>query len=105
MYRLLANPEYIESLRQEVDAVIREEGWTKAGIDKMHKIDSFLRETQRIDNFTARSLDFFLKYEILIHSPLLPSGSESLRNAPVHIFQWRDCSRGNICFRPGQCRS
>ena len=59
MYRLLANPEYIEPLRQEVDAVIREEGWTKAGIDKMHKIDSFLRETQRIDSFTARSLDFF----------------------------------------------
>jgi hypothetical protein len=59
VYRLLANPEYIEPLRQEVDAVIKEEGWTKAGIDKMHKIDSFLRETQRIDNFTARSLDFF----------------------------------------------
>jgi cytochrome P450 len=49
LYRLLANPEYVEPLRQEVDAVIKEEGWTKAGIDKMHKIDSFLRETQRID--------------------------------------------------------
>ncbi|KAF8467570.1 cytochrome P450 [Russula ochroleuca] len=48
LYRLLANPEYVEPLRQEVDAVIKE-GWTKAGIDKMHKIDSFLRETQRID--------------------------------------------------------
>jgi hypothetical protein len=59
VYRLLANPEYIEPLRQEVDAVIREDGWTKAGIDKMHKIDSFLRETQRIDSFTARSFDFF----------------------------------------------
>jgi len=49
LYRLLANPEYLEPLRREVDAVISEEGWTKAGIDKMHKIDSFLRETQRID--------------------------------------------------------
>jgi len=52
LYRLLANPEYIEPLRQEVDAVITEEGWTKAGIDKMHKIDSFIREAQRVDNFT-----------------------------------------------------
>jgi hypothetical protein len=43
LYRLLANPEYLEPLREEVDAVIREEGWTKAGVDKMHKIDSFLR--------------------------------------------------------------
>ncbi|KAN0118582.1 Cytochrome P450, partial [Russula decolorans] len=57
MYRLLANPEYIEPLRQEVDAVIREDGWTKAGIDKMHKIDSFLRETQRIDSFTALAVN------------------------------------------------
>jgi hypothetical protein len=35
----------MEPLREEVTAVIKEEGWTKAGIDKMHKIDSFLRET------------------------------------------------------------
>jgi hypothetical protein len=59
LYRLLANPEYIEPLRQEVDAVITEEGWTKAGIDKMHKIDSFLRETQRVDGLNIRSLYFF----------------------------------------------
>src|SRR5437879_4925832 len=49
LYRLLANPEYIEPLRQEVESVVAEEGWTKAGMDKMRKIDSFLRETQRID--------------------------------------------------------
>jgi hypothetical protein len=49
LYRLLTNPEYIEPLRQEVEAVIAEEGWTRAGMDKMHKVDSFLRETQRFD--------------------------------------------------------
>ena len=48
-YRLVDNPEYVEPLRQEVEAVIAEEGWTKAGIDKMNKIDSFIRETQRLD--------------------------------------------------------
>jgi Cytochrome P450 len=48
-YRLVDNPEYVEPLRQEVEAVVAEEGWTKAGIDKMHKIDSFIRETQRLD--------------------------------------------------------
>jgi hypothetical protein len=59
LYRLLANPEYIEPLRQEVDAVIEKEGWTKAGIDKMHKIDSFLRETQRLGGANIRSLYSF----------------------------------------------
>jgi hypothetical protein len=51
--RLVSNPEYIEALRQEVDAAIAEEGWTKAGIDKMRKLDSFVRETQRMDLLAA----------------------------------------------------
>jgi hypothetical protein len=59
LYRLLENPECIEPLRQEVDAVIIEEGWTKAGVDKMHKIDSFLRETQRLDGLGLCTLDSF----------------------------------------------
>jgi cytochrome P450 len=66
LYRLLAHPEYIKPLRREVDTVIKEEGWTKAGIDKMYKIDSFVRETLRIDGFTIRSLNFFL----IIPSPI-----------------------------------
>jgi hypothetical protein len=59
LYRLIAKPEYVEPLRQEVETVIREEGWTKAAIDKMHKIDSFLRETQRVDGISSGRLDSF----------------------------------------------
>ena len=58
MYRLLANPEYIEPLRQEIEAAVAEEGWTKAGLDKMYKIDSFLRETQRLDGLGIGSVCF-----------------------------------------------
>ena len=47
-YYLLSKPEYIEPLRHEVDTAVAKEGWTKAGMDKMFKIDSFLRESQRI---------------------------------------------------------
>jgi hypothetical protein len=57
LYRLLAHPEYLEPLREEVNAVIKEEGWTKAGVDKMYKMDSFLRETQRLDGISTRPLD------------------------------------------------
>ena len=59
LYRLLANPEYLEPLREDVNAAIKEEGWTKAGIDKMHKIDSFLRESQRLDGITTGPLNPF----------------------------------------------
>ncbi|KAI0002413.1 cytochrome P450 [Russula compacta] len=56
VYRLLANPEYIEPLRQEVEAAVAEEGWTKAGLEKMGKIDSFIRETQRLDGLGIEGL-------------------------------------------------
>ncbi|KAH9067786.1 cytochrome P450 [Lactarius vividus] len=56
LYRLLSNPEYVEPLRQDVEVAVAEEGWTKAGLDKMHKIDSFLRETQRLDGLTSLTL-------------------------------------------------
>ena len=57
LHRLLSNPEYIEPLRHDVETAVAEEGWTKAGMDKMDKIDSFLRETQRIDDLDSCLLD------------------------------------------------
>ncbi|KAI6014568.1 hypothetical protein PISMIDRAFT_6861 [Pisolithus microcarpus 441] len=48
VYDLAAHPEYIVPLREEVDAVVRQDGWTKAAIDKMYKIDSFLKESHRL---------------------------------------------------------
>jgi len=47
--RLLENPEYLDPLRQEIETAVAEEGWTKAGMDKMHNLDSFLREAQRMN--------------------------------------------------------
>ena len=35
-------------MREEVEAVINEEGWTKSAAGKLWKVDSFLRESQRI---------------------------------------------------------
>src|SRR5260370_6410595 len=54
LYRLLANPEYIKPLREEVDAVIREEGWTKAGIDK--RSEEHTSELQSHLNLVCRLL-------------------------------------------------
>ena len=50
LYCLLSNPDYIEPLRHEVETVVAEEGWTKAAMDKMYKIDSFVRECMRTRN-------------------------------------------------------
>ncbi|KIM39577.1 hypothetical protein M413DRAFT_447055 [Hebeloma cylindrosporum] len=47
-YYLAAFPEYMKPLREEVEEVIRREGWTKEGTDQMYKIDSFIKESQRL---------------------------------------------------------
>ena len=36
-------------MREEVERVVKEEGWNKLALQKMHKIDSFLKESQRFD--------------------------------------------------------
>jgi len=47
-YYLAAFPEYMQPLRDEVEEIVRSEGWTKAGLDRMYKIDSFIKESQRL---------------------------------------------------------
>jgi len=66
LYHLLSYPEYLEPLRQDVETAIAEEGWTKAGIDKMHKIDSFLRESQRVDGAGEGPLNPLAVSQVLV---------------------------------------
>ncbi|KAF8555102.1 cytochrome P450 [Imleria badia] len=53
---LAANPEYIQPLRREIKSVIETEGWSKAALNKMRKVDSFLKECQRIEGISNVSL-------------------------------------------------
>ncbi|KAK0471578.1 cytochrome P450 [Armillaria novae-zelandiae] len=48
LYVLAAHPEYVETLRTEVESVLKEEGSTKAAMGKMNQLDSFLKECQRL---------------------------------------------------------
>lgn len=53
LYHLAANPEYITSLRDEVDPVIKAEGWSKATMQKLKKVDSFMRESLRLNGING----------------------------------------------------
>ena len=49
VFDLVSHPEYIGPLRDEVKSVKASDGetWTKAGIAKLRKMDSFMKESQR----------------------------------------------------------
>lgn len=40
-------------MREEVEEVVREEGWSKISLGKMRKVDSFLRESQRFNGLRS----------------------------------------------------
>ncbi|TFK66494.1 cytochrome P450 [Pluteus cervinus] len=48
LYDLASRPEYAEPMRQEIISIIQDEGWSKSSIGKMHKVDSFVHESQRL---------------------------------------------------------
>ncbi|KAJ7687915.1 cytochrome P450 [Mycena rosella] len=56
LYDLTTYPEHILPMRKEAERVIAEEGWSKASLANMHKIDSFLRESQRLTAADAISM-------------------------------------------------
>lgn len=50
IYDLTARPEYLEPLRQEVRQTLEEDGgWSKNTPSKLVKLDSFMKESQRIN--------------------------------------------------------
>ncbi|EJD49225.1 cytochrome P450 [Auricularia subglabra TFB-10046 SS5] len=57
LYRVAAEPEkYQEPIRQEVHEVLSRHGWTKTAMDKLRRVDSLLRETQRYHGLGAVSM-------------------------------------------------
>ncbi|KZV83351.1 cytochrome P450 [Exidia glandulosa HHB12029] len=57
LYHVAAEPvKYQEALRQEVHEVLSRHGWTKPAMEKMRKMDSLLRETQRYHGLGALSM-------------------------------------------------
>jgi hypothetical protein len=54
LYTLAAHPEYIAPLREEAEAISAAEGLTKTSLLKLTKLDSFLRESTRVNTFNGR---------------------------------------------------
>lgn len=48
----------MQPLREEVEEIAKSEGWTKAGLDEMHKMDSFIKESQRLHPIANRKWGF-----------------------------------------------
>lgn len=60
LFDLSARPEYVEPLYQEVSQAVKEDaGFKKTTLVKMRKLDSFMRESQRLSPPSLRARLFF----------------------------------------------
>ncbi|KAG6332753.1 hypothetical protein ID866_6336 [Astraeus odoratus] len=76
LFHLAANPQYALSLREEVERIIEEHGWTKEALGKMRKVDSFLNETLRYQGVTWLAVERLALKDIkLSDGTLLPKGT------------------------------
>ncbi|KAK7021886.1 hypothetical protein VNI00_017175 [Paramarasmius palmivorus] len=57
LYYLAADPKLAEMLREEIEAQIQTHGWSKNAMDGMRKLDSFLKESQRLSGTSAMTLN------------------------------------------------
>ncbi|EGO05415.1 hypothetical protein SERLA73DRAFT_83088 [Serpula lacrymans var. lacrymans S7.3] len=86
LYHLAENPQYVKPLREEVETIVEEEGWSKAALTKMRKVDSFMKETLRFDNFAFLSLPRkALKDFTFSNGIVVPAGcTVSVASMPTH---------------------
>ena len=64
LFQLCLSPENAQELREEVEAVTKAEGWTKDALLKMHKLDSYFRESQRVHFLSTRESLSFVKLRV-----------------------------------------
>ena len=55
LFHLASNPTWAHELREEIEEVVAECGWDKDALGKMRKLDSFLRESMRLNGLGSRT--------------------------------------------------
>jgi cytochrome P450 len=79
----------MQPLREEVEEVVKSEGWTKTGLDQMHKIDSFIKESQRLTPLSNLAmLRVVMKDFTFSDGTAIPRGT--LVSVPAHNVQLND---------------
>ncbi|EJF57560.1 cytochrome P450 [Dichomitus squalens LYAD-421 SS1] len=87
LYDLASMPEYIQPLREEIDLIVATEGWTKNALAKMWKLDSFVKESQRINGVVLTTMiRKAVKDVVLVNGTLIPKGTMVIGpQLPTHL--------------------
>ncbi|KAF5349477.1 hypothetical protein D9756_008934 [Leucocoprinus leucothites] len=86
LYDLAAHPEYLAEMREEAENAISAYGWTKSAMQHMRKIDSFLKESQRLHSMGyVQMLRKAKKDWTLSNGTVIPAGAfVGIASHPMH---------------------
>ncbi|KZV65865.1 cytochrome P450 [Peniophora sp. CONT] len=109
LHRIASHPEWQKVLREEVEGVVQAHGLTKSSMDKMCKLDSFLREQQRCNGLgTLAMTRIALQPFTFSNGVRVPKGAfvacaqtathhDERNYANPHTFDpWRFCSTDTV---------
>ncbi|KZO94405.1 cytochrome P450 [Calocera viscosa TUFC12733] len=81
IYWLAARPEFVPALREEVAAAVAEHGWTKAALNQMRKVDSFVKECMRLTGIGASAMGRKAMRDVtLSDGTFVPRGAKVMLN-------------------------
>ncbi|THG96485.1 hypothetical protein EW026_g5347 [Hermanssonia centrifuga] len=83
---LAANPQWIQPMREEAEEVVSQDGWSKVSMQKMRRIDSFLKEVQRMIGIGDISMSRLAMQDFTFSDgTFVPKGSlVSAASGPMH---------------------
>ncbi|EPS99898.1 hypothetical protein FOMPIDRAFT_85689 [Fomitopsis schrenkii] len=76
LHHLAAHPEHAAALREEVERIVRADGWSKASLGNMRLVDGFLKEVFRVDGLGAVSVNrIAVQYDAFADGTFIPKGT------------------------------
>ncbi|KZS89011.1 cytochrome P450 [Sistotremastrum niveocremeum HHB9708] len=76
LFYIAAMPEYVAPLREEIEKHVGEEGWTRSSLTKCRKLDSFVKECQRLRGAgTGSSARMAMKDYTFSNGTFVPKGT------------------------------
>jgi hypothetical protein len=102
IYDLCAMPHYIEPLRSEAQTALAETNgeWDLETVKKLKRLDSFLKESQRLNQSTFRKLYCF--HSSTIYSPgMYVVGFDRKVTSPINLSDGTVLPRGATISMPG----
>lgn len=74
------------------EAVTAAEGWIKTVMDKMHKVDGFIKESQRLTTGAGELSQVFNVTGCWLITTTSTSRSSTQDSEGLHVLEWRGCS-------------